>query len=164
MRPRRSLVALSAAALAIVLAGCAPVVTMTPAEFANDPECAAAIVRMPDALSSYPLRQTDAQGTAAWGEPTVVLFTCGVPVPEVSDLPCVEIDGIFWLREEVPAGLAFTTYGRDPAVRVVVDVPEDVDESAIGPGVVLDELALPVSYTSETGRECVDVEDTVTGR
>lgn len=161
MRPRRFLLAPAAAsvALAAVLTGCSPVVSMTPAaEFSNDPECADAIVRIPDAISSYPLRQTDAQGTAAWGDPTVVLLYCGVPVPEVSELPCVEIDGVFWLREEVEAGYAFTTYGRDPAVRVVVD------PDAVGPGVVLDDLATPVSYTSENDRECVDLEDTVTGR
>lgn len=165
MTPRRSLVALAAASLLIALAGCSPVVSLAPAaDQANDPECAAVTVRLPDAISTYDLRQTDAQATAAWGTPTVVLLYCGVPVPEASDLPCIEIEGVYWLREEVPAGLAFTTYGRDPAVRVIVDVPEDVDESPIGPGVVLDELANAVSYTSETGRECVDVEDTVTGR
>lgn len=158
MRPRRPVIALAAASLAAVLAGCAPVVSMTPAaEFANDPECADAIVRMPAAISSYELRHTDAQGSAAWGQPTVVLLYCGVPVPEVSELPCVEIAGVFWLREEVDAGFAYTTYGRDPAVRVVVD------PDAVGPGVVLDELAVAVSYTSENGRECVDLEDTVTG-
>ncbi|HWH98281.1 MAG TPA: DUF3515 family protein [Pseudolysinimonas sp.] len=158
MRPARVAATLAAASLALMLAACAPVVSMTPAEFANDPECAAATVRMPDAISSYELRHTDAQATAAWGQPTVVLLYCGVPVPEVSPLPCVEIDGIFWLREEVDAGFAYTTYGRDPAVRVVVD------PDAVGPGVVLDDLAAAVSYTSETGRECVDLEDTVTGR
>jgi hypothetical protein len=165
MRPRRTLAALAAIALAALLAGCSPVVSMIPAaEFANDPECAAATVHMPDEISSYGLRQTDAQATAAWGDPTVVLLYCGVPVPEVSDLPCVPVGGIFWLREDVPAGLAFTTYGRDPAIRVVVDVPEDVAEAPIAPGVVLDELSNAVSFTSETGRECLDVEDTVTGR
>ncbi|WP_395639867.1 DUF3515 family protein [Pseudolysinimonas sp.] len=165
MSPRRAFTALITVAAAVVLAGCSPTVSMTPAaEFSNDPECAAATVRMPDALSSYALRQTDAQATAAWGEPTVVLSYCGVPVPEVSDLPCVEINGIFWLREDVPAGLAFTTYGRDPAFRVIIDVPEDVADAAVAPGVVLDELSVPVSYTSENGRTCVDVEDTVTGR
>jgi hypothetical protein len=161
MRPRRYMFALAAAsfALAVGLSGCAPVVSMAPAaEFANDPECAEAIVRMPDAISSYELRQTDAQGAAAWGSPTVVLLYCGVPVPEVSELPCVPVAGIFWLREEVDAGFAYTTYGRDPAVRVVVD------PDAVGPGVVLDELSNAVSYTSPTGRECVDLEDTVTGR
>jgi hypothetical protein len=165
MTPRRSLVALAAASLLIALAGCSPVVSLAPAaDQANDPECAAVTVRLPDAISTYDLRQTDAQATAAWGTPTVVLLYCGVPVPEASDLPCIEIEGVYWLREEVPAGLAFTTYGRDPAVRVIVDVPEDVDESPIGPGVVLDELANAVSFTSTNGRECVDVEDTVTGR
>jgi hypothetical protein len=161
MRPRRSPLALAAASVALAagLSGCAPVVSLAPAaEFANDPECADVIVRMPEAISSYPLRQTDAQGTAAWGEPTVVLLYCGVPVPEVSELPCVPVAGIFWLREEVDAGFAYTTYGRDPAVRVVVD------PDAVGPGVVLDDLSNAVSYTSETGRECVDLEDTVTGR
>lgn len=164
MRPRRSVVALAAAsfALAFALAGCAPVVSMSPAaEFSNDPECADATVRMPETISSYPLRRTDTQGAAAWGEPTVVLLYCGVPVPEVSQLPCVEVpagSGIYWLREEVDAGFAFTSYGRDPAVRVVVD------PDAVGPGVVLDDLANAISYTSENGRECVDLEDTVTGR
>lgn len=161
MRARPAAV-IAAASIALLLTGCSPVVSMAPAaEFANDPECAAATVRMPDAISSYQLRQTDAQGASAWGDPTVVLLYCGVPVPEVSDLPCVEVpveSGIFWLREEVEAGFAFTTYGRDPAIRIVVD-PE-----AIGPGVVLDELSGPVSYTSPTGRECVDLDDTVTGR
>jgi hypothetical protein len=161
MTPRRSAVLLAAASLALTvgLSGCSPVVSTAPAaEFANDPGCAEATVRMPDAISSYPLRQTDAQGTSAWGDPTVVLLYCGVPVPEVSDLPCVPVAGIFWLREEVDAGFAFTTYGRDPAVRVVVD------PDAVGPGVVLDELANAVAYTAENGRECVDLEDTVTGR
>jgi hypothetical protein len=165
MTPRRALAALAAVALAALLAGCSPIVSMTPAaEFANDPACAAATVRMPDAISSYALRQTDAQATAAWGEPTVALLYCGVPVPEVSDLPCVEIDDVYWLREDVPAGLAFTTYGRDPAIRVVVDVPDDVAQAPVAPGVVLSELANVVSFTAETGRQCLDVEDTVTGR
>ncbi len=160
MRPR-PVVALAALALTLGLASCSPVVSMSPAaEFSNDPECADVVVRLPDAISSYPLRQTDAQGTAAWGQPTVVLLYCGVPVPEVSELPCVQVplNGVYWLREEVDAGLAFTTYGRDPAVRVVVD------PDAVGPGVVLDEIANAVSYTSETGRACVDLEDTVIGR
>jgi hypothetical protein len=165
MTSRRALAALAAVALAALLAGCSPIVSMTPAaEFANDPACAAATVRMPDTISSYALRQTDAQAAAAWGAPTVVLLYCGVPVPEVSDLPCVDIDDVYWLREEVPAGLAFTTYGRDPAIRVIVDVPDDVAQAPVAPGVVLDALTNVVAFTAETGRECLAVEDTVTGR
>ena len=152
----RARTAVGIAVVLLALAGCAPVVSMAPAaEFANDPGCAAAIVRMPDALGDYALRTTDAQSTAAWGQPTVALLYCGVPVPEVSDLPCVEIEGIFWLREEVDAGLAFTTYGRDPAVRLVVDT------DALNPGIALNDIANAVSYLPTNDRECVDLEDTV---
>jgi len=143
---------------AVLLAGCSPTVALSPAApYANDPGCAAAIVRMPDRVGDHAIRSTDAQGTAAWGDPTVALLYCGVPVPEVSELPCIQIEGVFWLREVVDAGLAFTTYGRDPATRVVADT------EAIAPGIVLAELANAVSYTPENGRQCVDLDDTVSG-
>ena len=147
-----------AAIAVLLLAGCSPTVAMSPAApNANDPGCAAAIVRMPDLLGDYPLRSTDAQGTAAWGDPTVALLYCGVPVPQVSELPCIEIQGVFWLREEVDAGLAFTTYGRDPAVRVVIDT------DAFSPGIALDGLGYPVSFLSSNGRECLELDNTVSG-
>lgn len=155
----RRLPAVTAVLLAAgLLAGCAPTVAMAPAaENANDPACADAIVRMPDAIGDYPVRQTDAQATAAWGEPTVALLYCGVPVPEVSDIDCIDYQGVFWLREVVDAGYAFTTYGRDPAIRVVID-----DEIVGGPGVALDEITSAVSYLPENGRGCLSTDDTVT--
>jgi hypothetical protein len=158
MSSRRVLSAMLAVAAAATLAGCAPTVNMTPApEFANDPACADVIVRLPDTVSDYPKRQTDAQSTAAWGDPTAMLLSCGVPVPGPSELPCIDVDGTFWLREEVDAGFAFTTFGRDPAVRVVVD------GETIPAGVALHEIALAVSVLPTNGHECTDLEDTVTG-
>lgn len=162
---RRSPVAAATIALLALLAGCSPTVTMSPAaEHADDPGCAAVISRLyhrstPVTIGEFPLRQTDAQGTAAWGDPTVALLYCGVPVPEVSELPCIEYNGIFWLREEVEAGYAFTTYGRDPAVRLVVD-----GDILGGPGVALDELSDAVAYLPDNGRVCLDTDDTVTGQ
>lgn len=164
-RPRLRLLtatALTAAVAVLSLAGCTPILTMEPAADANDAGCAPAIVRMPDTVDVYGLRQTNAQATAAWGDPAIALLYCGVPVPAVSDLPCVPVDGIQWLREELPrddgtTDLAFTTYGRDPAVRVVVDT------SAIGPGIVLDEIATAIAYLPANGRECTTLEDTVSG-
>jgi hypothetical protein len=72
------------------------------------------------------------------------------------------VDGIQWLREEIPrddgtTDLAFTTYGTDPSVRVVVDT------SAIGPGIVLDEISNAVAYLPSNGKECSALEDTVSG-
>lgn len=161
---RRPFAAFAALALAVVLAGCSPTVSMSPAaEFSNDPGCADVVARLyhpaPLTIGDYPLRSTDAQGTAAWGDPTVALLYCGVPAPEISDAACIEYNGIFWLRELVDAGYAFTTYGRDPAIRVVVD-----DEIVGGPGVALDELTVAVSHLPENGRVCLDTDDTVTGQ
>ena len=148
-----------AAGVALALhTACSPTVSMVPAaENANDPGCAAAIVRMPQRLGDYALRTTDAQGTAAWGDPTVALLYCGVEVPGPTELPCIQIQGIFWLRQEVDAGLAFTTYGTDPAVRVVIDT------EALSPGIALDDLGASMSYLPTNGRECLDLDDTVSG-
>lgn len=149
---------LAAGVALALLTACSPTVSMVPAaENANDPGCAAAIVRMPQRLGDYALRTTDAQGTAAWGDPTVALLYCGVEVPGPTELPCIQIQGIFWLRQEVDAGLAFTTYGTDPAVRVVIDT------EALSPGIALDDLGVSMSYLPTNGRECLDLDDTVSG-
>lgn len=159
-RSRRLGVVVVAAALALTACS-SPTVTMTPAPDANNPGCAPVMVRMPDQLGDYDLRTTDAQATAAWGTPTVALLSCGVPVPEVSELPCVQIDGIYWLREELTdsgdADYAFTTYGTDPAVRLVVD------NDQLAAGIALDNLGLALSFLPTNGRQCTSLENTVTG-
>ena len=120
MRPRTLPAPPSPPCSASLLAGCSPVVSLEPAADANNPDCAAAIVRLPDTVGSSTIRQTDAQATAAWGDPTGAAV-CGVPVPEVSDLPCID-KGIFWLRDDSDDAVwQFTTYGRDPAITLIVD-------------------------------------------
>lgn len=155
---RRRTGALAAAAVVLVLGGCSPIVAMEPADDANDPDCAAVIVRLPDTVGGLGKRQTDAQSTAAWGEPDQVLLRCGVAVPEASELPCID-KGIFWLRDDSREGFwRFTTFGRDPAIDVVV-----ARGIASGPGVVLEDLANAVSFTPENGLRCTDTDVTVTG-
>ncbi len=159
---RRAVLAWSAAGLlallAGVLTGCSPIVALTPAPDANNPDCAAVIVRLPDQVGGLAARQTDAQGTGAWGDPDAVVLTCGVAVPGASELPCID-KGVFWLRDDSREGYwLFTSFGRDPAVDVVVD--RDI---ASGPGVVLEDLENAVSFTPENGLECSDTEITVTG-
>lgn len=146
------------AVLIVLVTGCSPIVALTPAADANNPDCAAVIVRLPDQVGGLDIRQTDAQSTAAWGEPDAVVLTCGVAVPEASELPCID-KGAFWLRDDSHDGYwLFTTFGRDPAVDVVVD--RDI---ASGPGVVLDDLNNAVSFTPTNGLICSDTEITVTG-
>jgi hypothetical protein len=116
-------VALSLALLSITaLTGCTRAVTFDPAEFASDPACAEVVVRLPDTVADEPRRQTDAQGTGAWGDPASVLLRCGVPVPGPTTERCVSVNGIDWIIDETGAPTyRFTTYGRIPAVEVVLD-------------------------------------------
>ncbi|MEO8093959.1 MAG: DUF3515 family protein [Pseudolysinimonas sp.] len=157
MKRRWSAVA-AVAALTLVLSGCAPIVALQPADDANSPDCAAVIVRLPDTVGGLTLRQTDAQSTAAWGEPDQVVLRCGVAVPAASELPCID-KGVFWLRDDSNDTFwRFTTFGRDPAIDVAVD-----RTVVSGPGVVLEDLENAVSFTPENGLTCTDTDVTVTG-
>ncbi|CAN5451605.1 hypothetical protein BH09ACT4_BH09ACT4_23120 [soil metagenome] len=157
MKRRWSAVA-AVAALTLVLSGCAPIVALQPADDANSPDCAAVIVRLPDTVGGLTLRQTDAQSTAAWGEPDQVVLRCGVAVPAASELPCID-KGVFWLRDDSNDTFwRFTTFGRDPAIDVAVD-----RTIVSGPGVVLEDLENAVSFTPENGLTCTDTDVTVTG-
>jgi len=163
-RPRRVLASPAAAVLlagllVATLAGCSPTVVMHPAEDANNVDCAAVTVRLPDTLGDgLAKRTTDAQATGAWGDPVSVLLSCGVAVPAASELPCIEVNGIQWLRDDSAApNYSFTSFGRDPAVLVAVDA------DVVSPGIPLDELANAVSFTPSNGLECRSLEDTVTG-
>jgi hypothetical protein len=116
---------LTLAAIAVVvvgvLTGCSPTVALTPAASATSAKCASVVVLLPDTVSTLPQRQTDAQGTGAWGAPDIIL-RCGVPVPGPNSLPCDSVDGIDWLlKADGNNVFTFTTFGRDPAVAVTVN-------------------------------------------
>jgi hypothetical protein len=120
-RTRTALVGLTAA-LALALTGCAGQVPMVAAKDANNPKCAEVIVRLPAQVANQSKRETNAQSTGAWGNPAAVLLTCGVTVPGPSTLPCVSVNQIDWLEDDSQAPLyRYTTYGRNPAVQVVID-------------------------------------------
>lgn len=135
------------AALAVVgiglLTGCSPTVALSPAEDATSARCASVVVLLPDTVSTLPERQTNAQGTGAWGEPPDIVLRCGVAVPDpTSALPCYTVDGVDWLYNDKKAPVfTFTTYGRDPAVAVTInskDVKADGNQA-------LHDLALAVA-------------------
>ncbi|WP_456285452.1 DUF3515 domain-containing protein [Microbacterium sp. JZ70] len=118
----RRLAAVSCLAAVIALTGCAPTVHLEAAPRANDPLCAEVSVRMPDSVSGLERRWTDAQATAAWGEPTAVILSCGYDAPAPTTQQCVTIDGVDWIVDESERpNLRMTTYGREPAVQVYVD-------------------------------------------
>lgn len=94
--------ALLVAALAgTMLTACAPAVSLNAADDANNPGCAEVMVRLPDKVDLQVRRNTDAQSTAAWGEPASVLLRCGISPLTVSTLPCVTVQDIDWLVDEI---------------------------------------------------------------
>ena len=106
----------------LALTGCAATVNLEPAEGSNDPACAEVMVRLPSQLGGLQERYTNAQATAAWGDPAAVLMRCGLEPVEVSALPCVTAGGIDWLVDDALApSYRFISYARYPAVEVIVD-------------------------------------------
>jgi len=131
------------------LTGCSAIVALDPAPDAALPACADVSVRLPAAIEDLARRETNAQATGAWGEPTAVVLHCGVPVPPpTSTLPCVTPpDGLVdWLVDDSDAPTyVFTSYGRTPAVSVVLD-------NTVVSGVsVLDALDAAVSHLPQSG-------------
>jgi hypothetical protein len=149
---------LSAVALIALgaLTGCAQTVSLEPAEDAQNAGCAEVSVRLPDAVGDLPLRETNAQGTGAWGTPASVLLRCGVAIPDrASTLPCVLVEDVYWLRDDADAPTyVFTTYGRDPATEVIVN------RDVTSPGSALYDLVDAVGATAETA-ECTEIEDSL---
>jgi len=151
---------LAAAALLLALTGCAQAVVVEPAADAENAQCADVVVRLPDSVpgrsGDLELRETNAQGTGAWGSPTAAILSCGVPAPDpTSTLICVSADGVDWLLDESKApSILYTSYGREPAVQVIIDQ----DQAA--PGAVLFELAGAVKYTEQLS-ECTTVADSL---
>lgn len=120
-----ALVALPAAVA--VLAACTPTIGVEVAEDAANPACADVVLAVPESLGTdLPKVRTNSQATAAWGEPgAAVTLRCGVMPPGASaDCQRVEsADGtvVDWIVATDGEGTwSFVTYGRDPAVEVIV--------------------------------------------
>lgn len=111
-----------AAAIAFLLTACAPTVNLEAAPLANDPACAEVSVRLPDLIDTQEKRVTNAQATAAWGQPSVVILRCGLEPIDVSTLSCVTATGVDWLVDDSESpSYRFITFGRSPATEVIVD-------------------------------------------
>ncbi|MET0956482.1 MAG: DUF3515 family protein [Cryobacterium sp.] len=149
----RSATALILAASAALLTGCAAAVPMQPAADAENPACADIIVRLPTTVADQPERETDAQATGAWGNPTAVLLTCGVDIPGPTTLPCVNINGIDWIEDDSEAPMyRYTTYGREPATEIYLD------SEVVSGSTTLVDLAGAVSNVPAT-KQCLDADD-----
>lgn len=138
-----------------------------PAPSASEPVCGQVLQWSPPELAGAQERETTSQASKAWGDPPITL-RCGVEPPGPTTDRCITVtdqDGVAidWVVKEnddvVGTGedadtergrFVFTTYGRVPAVEVVVPVEyAGTDATA-----VLVSLAPAVSYTDQA-RSCV---------
>lgn len=141
-------------ALGLLLSGCAGIVPMEPAVDANNPLCAEVVVRLGD-VADLAKRETNAQATAAWGEPAAILLTCGLETPAPTTLPCLSVNGVDWIMDDsLKPTYIFTTFGRTPAVQVALN------SDVVSGSTVLVDLALPVSSIPQE-TPCTDLSDTL---
>ena len=123
---------LSVLVLPLLLSGCAGTVHLSPAEGANSSACADVMVRLPDEVDGLARRSTDAQSTAAWGEPAAVILRCGLPEATASSLRCITQGDVDWLVDETEApSYRFITFGRNPATEVIIDSKQAVGVNVI---------------------------------
>ncbi len=147
-------VTLALPVLGIALSGCARTVVVEPAADAANPQCADIMLRLPDELDGQQVRDTSSQGTKAWGDPNVAVVRCGVTPPGPTTDQCVSVSGVDWISKggEDDDTWVFTSYGRTPAVEVLVN-----RKLASGSDVLA--TVSPAMQVFEAQDECVGAED-----
>lgn len=137
----------------ITLTACSPVVPMTPAKDADSVACANAYVRFPDEYGELKKRVTNAQSTAAYGDPEAVLVRCGVEMPVQSDDACFDVNGVDWIADASrEPDYVFVSYGRTPAIEVIVD------NNKISGRTVLEELT-SAALVLEKRHSCLSLDE-----
>lgn len=166
---RRAALALATVGvLTLALSGCSAAVPVDAAPHATDPVCAQIVLAVPRTLGSpartaagpsiptgaLDKRQTTSQATAAWGESQPIILRCGVEPPAPTTDQCISIDStgsasVDWVMRENDDSWTFVTYGRSPAVEVVVPKAAALDQ----PTAVLVDIASAVAIAPAT-RQC----------
>ena len=126
-RAPRWVVAVLTLALVAALGGGAWLVTRprgvpaAAAPAASDPLCAQVAARWPATVGGQPRAadRDDPPAVAAWGDPAIIA-RCGATSPGPTTDDCVAADGIDWVGRRVEGGMVFVSYGRAPAVEVLV--------------------------------------------
>ncbi|CAG7573758.1 uncharacterized protein DUF3515 [Barrientosiimonas humi] len=124
MHRRPRLTALAVAAATLALSGCSSAVEVSAAPKASDPLCAKAAQQWPTSVSGEELREVsvDSPTVRAWGDPAIIA-RCGMTSPGPTTNDCIGVSGVDWVARKLSDGMAFTTYGREPAIEVLV--PKD---------------------------------------
>lgn len=121
---RRPRLITAAALAAIALAGCSSTVETAKPDKASDPACARAAKKWPKTVAQGETREVsvDSPAVRAWGDPAIIA-RCGLTSPGPTTDQCIDASGVDWVARDLKDGKAFVTYGREPAIEVLV--PKD---------------------------------------
>jgi hypothetical protein len=103
------------------LAGCSASIEVTDPAEAGSAACRSAAAHWPDTVGGQSLRPTSSSSDAvrAWGDPAIIA-RCGLtPIGPTTD-QCLDVSGVDWVAHQLTDGVRFTTYGRSPAIEVLV--------------------------------------------
>ncbi|GAB98017.1 hypothetical protein BJY21_000667 [Kineosphaera limosa] len=131
----------------LALTACSGVVQVAVPPLATAPACAQ--IAWPHTVAGQrggPAVPANA-ATHAWGSPAIIA-RCGVPAPPPTTLECLGVDEVDWIIEPLSDGTRFTTYGREPALQVLV--PDAYEPAPM----VLGDLTPAATSLPATGRRC----------
>lgn len=158
--PLRPLLAVLGGGALLTAAGCGTVQVPAGPE-ASATECADVVIGAPPTLLELDRHETSSQGTVAWGsgEDTIVL-RCGVQSPGPTTERCTRLgdaDGatVDWIVREQDGLVFYTTYGRSPAIEVLVPRSVAPDQ----PSAAALDLTQLVTTTVEATDYCVGAGD-----
>ncbi|SER68573.1 Protein of unknown function [Pedococcus cremeus] len=105
----------------VLLTGCSSAVEVTAPPQAGSPACTAAASHWPTTVSGQDRVETTAgsDAVAAWGDPPVIA-RCGLSALAPTTEQCLDVNGVDWVVRKASDGAVFTTFGRDPAIEVLV--------------------------------------------
>lgn len=145
--PRRLWARIAVCAALLPTAACArgPEVTLAP--LADAPACVTVVwPRTVSGLEAVPTTP-EHHSARAWGEPAIIA-RCGLPAPPPTTESCVVVDGVDWVVRHLTDGTGAITYGREPAIEVLVPQQH-------GPvPLLLPAFAEAARSLPETGRHC----------
>jgi hypothetical protein len=138
-RLRAAFAALALLPVLALAAACSDSVRATVPPSGADPACTRLGGTLPSTLLKAKRRPTtpSSPALAAWGDPAIVV-RCGVDPPGPTPELCIAVDGVDWVARALDSGYDFTTYGRVPAVQVLVPkhyAPETFALTGLAPAV-----------------------------
>lgn len=101
-------------------------VKASPADQAANPLCTKASRHWPATVANQKSRPVSTKSITvhAWGDPAIIA-RCGLTAPGPTSTGCLTVDGIDWVGTKLSDGGRYLTYGRSPAIEVLVPTKYD---------------------------------------